>query len=695
VLLGELTVSVSRLKGAGPAAVRDLGKLGIVTVAHLLEHLPRDHVNRREEVTLHQALAAGRPANTVARVVLHSHFGSGRGTTLKLHLQDRENTAVELPCFNRPFLEKSWPVGAWVWIYGVPEPKYGTLQMAAFDLDVPPAGWEPGGPLGTGGAMVPLYPLAGTLNHASVAKLVHQAWHDYVPEPLDDELPPDYARQHRLLPLDQALRTLHRPESPAALTEARRTWVHRELFHLQTAVLRRPSVTQGPLRASGPLPKTVRKHFLERLPFALTADQRTVVAEIDADLESDRPMARLLQGDVGSGKTLVAFLSALPLIEAGHQCALMAPTELLALQHAENAAKLLDPLGVKIAFLSGNLKAAGRGLLLKELAEGRIDFVVGTHALFSEGVTFRSLRYVIIDEQHRFGVVQRQALTRKGESPDLLLMSATPIPRTLALTAFGDLKTSTIRTMPQGRKPIVTHTNKMVHQQKVYDFVASELRAGRQAYFVYPLIEASEALDLKDAETMAGQLATAFEGYRVGLIHSRLDDEEKRAVMDDFARGRTAVLVATSVVEVGVDVANATCIVIEHAERFGLSALHQLRGRVGRSDLQSYCFLVYGENLTDDGKTRIRVMMETTDGFKIAEEDLKMRGPGDIAGMKQSGYLKFKAADLGRDLDVLVGCRDYLTTLLARDPGFLEPGQAALRKLWAQCPPFSDELVAL
>jgi len=320
---------------------------------------------------------------------------------------------------------------------------------------------------------------------------------------------------------------------------------------------------------------------------------------------------------------------------------------------------------------------------------------VGTHALFSDDEAYKSLRYVVIDEQHRFGVVQRQALTRKGSDPDLLLMSATPIPRTLALTAFGDLKTSTIRTMPQGRKPIVTHTNKMANQQKVYDFVRAELASGRQAYFVYPLIEASEALDLKDAASMAEHLAEVFPGHRVGLIHSRLDDDQKRAVMNDFARGRVAVLVATSVVEVGVDVANATCMVIEHAERFGLSALHQLRGRVGRSDLPSYCFLVYGENLTDDGKTRIRVMMETTDGFRIAEEDLKLRGPGDIAGMKQSGYLKLKAADLGRDLDILVGCRDYLTALLVRDPGFLEPGQAGLRRLWANCPPFSDELVAL
>jgi len=695
MFLGELTVSVARLKGAGPATVRDLGKLGIMTVAQLLEHLPRDYINRRDEVTFHQALAQGRPANTVAQVVGHSHFGPPHRTTLKLHVVDREGTPAELPCFNRPFLEKSWPVNAWVWVFGTPEVAFGALQLATFDLDLPPPGFAPGTPLGDGGRLIPVYPLAGTLNHPGLAKLVDQAWHDYVPEPLEDELPPDYGAHHQLLPLDRALRALHRPDSPGTLAEARRTWVHRELFHLQTAVLRRPTALQGSPRAPLALPQGLRRHFLERLPFALTPDQTTVVAEIDADLGSEKPMARLLQGDVGSGKTLVAFLSALPVIEAGYQCALMAPTELLALQHAENAAKVLDPLGVKIAFLSGNLKAAGRGLLLAELAAGRIDLVVGTHALFGEGVEFRALRYVIIDEQHRFGVVQRQALTKKGQDPDLLLMSATPIPRTLALTAFGDLKTSTIRTMPLGRKPIITHTNKMANQQKVYDFVRKELEAGRQAYFVYPLIEASEALDLKDARSMADHLAEIFPGFGVGLIHSRLDDEAKRAVMDEFGRGRIAVLVATSVVEVGVDVANATCMVIEHAERFGLSALHQLRGRVGRSDLQSYCFLVYGEGLTDDAKTRIRVMMETTDGFTIAEEDLKLRGPGDMAGMKQSGYLKLKAADLGRDLAILVGCRDYLTQLLARDPGLLEPGQTNLRRLWTRCPPFNDDLVAL
>jgi ATP-dependent DNA helicase RecG len=695
MLPGELAVAVARLKGTGPATLRDLHKLGISTVAQLLMHLPRDHVNRRDEVLLLEALSKHQSANTVVTVAAHSFFGPPHRQTLKLHVLDRQGTLAELPCFNRPFLAKSWPVGAHVWLSGVPESKFSSLQIASFDLDVPPPGYEPGAPLGEAGALVPHYALAGSLNHATVAKLLKQALADYAKDPFDDELPADFCQSHNLVPLDQALRHAHFPPTQEHKQSAWRTLVWRELFHLQTAISRRSLGAKAVSRPPIALPERLRREFLTRLEFHLTPDQTSVLKEIDADLTSAAPMARLLQGDVGSGKTLVAFLTALPLIEAGFQVALMAPTELLALQHAENAAKLLDPLGVKIAFLSGNLKAAGRNALLEQLAAGKIDFVVGTHALFSDPVEFKNLRAVIIDEQHRFGVVQRQALLRKGEVVDLLLMSATPIPRTLALTAFGDLKTSVIRTMPLGRKPIVTHTNKMANQQKVYDFVRTELAAGHQAYFVYPLIETSDALDLKDAQSMATELATTFAGHSVGLIHSRLHEDEKTAVMEAFSKGKLSVLVATSVVEVGVDVANATCMVIEHAERFGLSALHQLRGRVGRSSLQSYCFLVYAEPLTDDGKTRIRVMMETTDGFRVAEEDLKLRGPGDIAGAKQSGFLKLDAADLGRDIELLVACRDDLQRRLARDPGFDAPEHSGLKRLWDRCPPFSDELVAL
>jgi ATP-dependent DNA helicase RecG len=395
-------------------------------------------------------------------------------------------------------------------------------------------------------------------------------------------------------------------------------------------------------------------------------------------------MARLLQGDVCSGKTLVSFLAALLAIEQGGQAAIMAPTELLARQHAENAARLLEPIGIRPAFLTGNIKAAGRSQLLKRLASGDIDMVIGTHALFSKDVIYRNLSFVVVDEQHRFGVTQRQSIMAKGDHPDLLMMSATPIPRTLAFTVFGDLDVSVIRDLPPGRKAVKTHLTKQSNENKVYDFVRKELASGRQAYFVYPLIESGDS-DLKDAQSMAEKLADKiFPQYKTALIHSRLDDEQKRQTMEAFRSGEIHILAATSVVEVGVDVPNASCMVIEHAERFGLSALHQLRGRVGRGADQSYCFLVYSEpppdpadifsgGLSEDGKTRLKVMLENNDGFVIAEEDLKLRGPGQIAGTEQSGYLSLGIADPLRDIKVLEQARTDAFAMLESDPGLLRP----------------------
>jgi ATP-dependent DNA helicase RecG len=414
-------------------------------------------------------------------------------------------------------------------------------------------------------------------------------------------------------------------------------------------------------------------------------------------------MARLLQGDVGSGKTLVSFLAALKAVDSGGQAAIMAPTELLARQHAENAARLLEPLGLRLSFLTGNIKAAGRKELLKNLAAGEIDLVLGTHALFSEDVVYRDLRLVVVDEQHRFGVTQRGLIMAKGNMPDLLMMSATPIPRSLALTIFGDLDISTIRDLPPGRKPVKTHLARESNEGKVYDFVRKELAAGRQAYFVYPLIEASEPgtgqqgslwADLKDAESMAGRLAAeVFPEFSTALVHSRIDEEEKRRIMDSFRRGDTRILTATSVVEVGVDVPNATCMVIEHAERFGLSALHQLRGRVGRGKDQSYCFLVYSDKLTEDGKKRLMVMLEHQDGFVIAEEDLKLRGPGQIAGIEQSGYLSLGLADPVRDAEILARARTGAFAILEADPGLLLPEHRRIAEVLDRAPPFGSVIM--
>jgi ATP-dependent DNA helicase RecG len=424
------------------------------------------------------------------------------------------------------------------------------------------------------------------------------------------------------------------------------------------------------------------------------------------------PMARLLQGDVGSGKTLVSFLAALRAAEkpaAGGnaprgQAAIMAPTELLARQHVENAAALLEPLGIRPAFLTGNIKAGGRAALLKALADGEVDIVVGTHALFSRNVVYRNLRLVVVDEQHRFGVTQRNAIMVKGDHPDLLMMSSTPIPRTLAFTVFGDLDVSVIGDLPPGRKPVKTHLTRQLNERKVYDFVAKELAAGRQAYFVYPLIGDDEEgrpddspSGLKAAVSMAERLAKeVFPRYPVALIHSRLDEEEKRETMEAFRRGEVKVLVATSVVEVGVDVPNASCMVIEHAERFGLSALHQFRGRVGRGADQSYCFLIYSEGgggLSEDGVARLKVMLENNDGFIIAEKDLKLRGPGQIAGTAQSGYLPLGIADPVRDVELLARARTEAFALLEADPG-LEAGEnRPVAEVLERAPPFPQVIL--
>jgi ATP-dependent DNA helicase RecG len=381
----------------------------------------------------------------------------------------------------------------------------------------------------------------------------------------------------------------------------------------------------------------------------------------------------------------------------------MAPTELLARQHAENAARLLEPLGLRLSFLTGNIKAAGRKELLKNLAAGEIDLVLGTHALFSEDVVYRDLRLVVVDEQHRFGVTQRGLIMAKGNMPDLLMMSSTPIPRSLALTIFGDLDVSTIRDLPPGRKPVRTHLARESNEGKVYDFVRKELAAGRQAYFVYPLIEASDSgtgqqgslwADLKDAESMAGRLAKeVFPEFPTALVHSRIEEEEKRRIMDSFRRGEISILTATSVVEVGVDVPNATCMVIEHAERFGLSALHQLRGRVGRGKDQSYCFLVYSDKLTEEGKKRLMVMLEHQDGFVIAEEDLKLRGPGQIAGLEQSGYLSLGLADPVRDVEILARARARAFAILEADPGLLLPENRRIAEVLDRAPPFGNVIM--
>ena len=670
MFLGELTTEVSSLRGVGPAISSRLERLGISTVRDLLLFLPRGYEDRTAVVPLAQAAGRGKTA-VRATVDSVAELGWGRGRTPKVTVSDG-TAAASLVCFGRPFLRRVLIPGREFFIWGTFQLRRGELSCSDFELEP----WS-GSPAGFG-RILPAYPLTEGLTQGVVRKVMRLALSSVLPD-LQDGLPPSLARQRGLSGDRDALEAVHFPESLPAAEAARQALAYQELFYFEMSVIRRARSLAAARPRSRPAMFTLRDRLVERLPFSLTEDQRCVVQEIQDDLLSERPMARLLQGDVGCGKTLVALLSALLVAAAGEQVAFVAPTELLARQHAESAARLVEPLGVRIAFLSGGVAGQPRALLLSALAAGEIDILFGTHALFSEDVVYRGLGLVIIDEQHKFGVLQRQALTRKGTSPDLLLMTATPIPRTLALTAFGDLDVSTIRTMPPGRCPVITHLAREGNEEKVYRRVRQELERGRQAYFVYPLIGESETLAVKDAETAFRRLRDeVYAGLPVALIHSRVSEEETERAMAAFASGEVKVLVATSVVEVGVDIPNATCMVVEHAERFGLSTLHQLRGRVGRSREQSYAFLVYGSRLTAEGVERLKIMKETSDGFLIAERDMRLRGPGELLGIRQSGFLEFRAADLMVHASLLSAARDDARRILKEDPGFLQPVNAVI-----------------
>jgi ATP-dependent DNA helicase RecG len=702
MFLRELASPLSELKGAGPVLVRKLERLGLFSASDLLLHAPRDYEDRSVKRLLGE-FSQG-PVNCRATVLTHDWFGYGRMRTLKIWIEDDEGTRAGLVCFNRPFLERSLPIGARISLFGRFEYRFGELQSSAFEaeqVDALPtaAGIPPGGSPAEGlpPGVLPVYPLTDGVPQGIMRKLAARAlvrWGN-----VDDELPAGVMERRALLHKAQAIRLIHRPERPADVPEARRTLAYEELFYLQIMIGRRAMDRREGASDRPPPPEHLARALVERLPFALTADQETVLGEIAGDMSSPWPMARLLQGDVGSGKTLVAFMAALYAIATGGQAALMVPTELLARQHADTAARLLEPLGVRLAFLSGNVAEPARKPLLAALAAGDIDLVIGTHALFSEGVNYKSLRLVIVDEQHRFGVLQRLAIGAKGRRPDVLMMSATPIPRTLALTAYGDLSVSTIRTLPPGRKPVITHLAKQGNEERVYEFVRKELAAGRKAYFVYPLVDRSDKLELKNAEAMFRHLQDkVFPRFKGGLIHSRLPEEEKKATMASFAGKGDATplsfLVATSVVEVGVDVPDATCMVIEHAERFGLAALHQLRGRVGRSPLQSYCFLVWSDKLGEDGKKRVLAMKDTSDGFAIAETDLLIRGPGEITGTTQAGALRLAFADPVRDAELLEAAREDVLAILEADPGLISPEASVIRSVLDRAPPFAEKTAA-
>lgn len=686
MFLGELTFPVQDLDGIGPAAARNLAGMGILNIGQFLRHYPLRYEDRITVVPLSQS-SAEKPALTTAEVMHHDTFFWKNGTALKVLINDGSDTASML-CYGRNFLASKLPPGKKIRITGPFERnRFGEIQSGSFVFE----DYSETEESREFGMILPVYPLGGTLSQAVIRKAMRMALSRYAMN-IRNELPQDLQNSLPFTEKSQCLKNMHFPETFTRMEEARASLIFEELFHLQLTVAKRGRLHRH--GSSGRWDEELPKRLIESLPFTLTKDQNAALEDIRGDMSRDETMLRLIQGEVGSGKTLVAFIACLGIIGKGRQAAFMAPTELLARQHADNAQRILGPLGIRIAFLTGEVTAASRRSLNEALACGAIDLLVGTHALFSTDITFNNLGIAIIDEQHRFGVQQRRALMSKGSNPDVLALSATPIPRTLALTAFGDMDVSSIKTMPAGRLPIKTHLTRMGNESKVYEFVRREIQQSRRAYFVYPLIEESEKSDLKNAQDMAEKLqGEIYQDFHGALIHSRVDEERKREIMEAFHSGELDYLVATSVVEVGVDVPEASCMVIEHAERFGLSALHQLRGRVGRGKEQSYCFLIYSSMLTEEGKRRLKTMKEISDGFALAEEDLKMRGPGDMAGIRQSGFLQFSIADPVRDLDVLLDAREKARELIDSDAELSRDENRVLRDLFKLCPPFDENLL--
>lgn len=720
--LNDIKTPVSSISGIGPQLTKLLAKQNVFTVGDLLQYYPRDYEDRTKKITLNQ-FKLGK-VHTVAQVMGQEWFGYGTMKTLKLIINDGTANA-ELICFNRAFLERVLIPGTLITVTGKFEIKYGHLQSTAFDAvkmdlekDVPQEfkahikefRFDMIQPVDSG--VVPVYPLTEGLTQKALTKAISKALQQY-DHGIEEEIPVELREKHQLMTKQDAVRLIHQPQTIFQAKLARKTLAYEELFLFQKVILERAKKRKGTLDTAKNQTENsdqphsaqfdentftaelspLQKKLLESLPFKLTKDQQIVIHEMNAEIdrsyterehilnkiEHGEPvpvhpsftMSRLLQGDVGSGKTLVSFFACLRIINWKGQCALMAPTELLARQHAENAARLLEPLGIRTAFLTGNLKAAGRTQLLRALKDGEIDIVVGTHALFSNNVAYKDLQLAVIDEQHRFGVQQRQSIIEKGRytvhgftfEPNLLMMSATPIPQSLALTLFGDLDVSTIHTKPLGRKEITTYLVKEGNEMNAYEAVRKELEKGHQAYFVYPAIDSDE--NIKSAERAYAHLKDhIYPQYKTALLHSKIDEEEQVKILRDFRDGQIQVLAATTVIEVGVDVPNATCMVIEQADRFGMAQLHQLRGRVGRGSEQSFCFLIYSKDITETGIERMKALRQSTDGFYIAEQDLKTRGPGELNGTLQAGALEFHIADLSQDSKLLEEARADLITMM-------------------------------
>ncbi|HWP48679.1 MAG TPA: ATP-dependent DNA helicase RecG [Candidatus Limnocylindrales bacterium] len=709
----SLSTPLQYIKGVGPKRAQILKKLNLTTVEDALFFLPRRYEDRRHIKTI-AALEAEAWETVYGEVKNTGVVTTPRQKTkiFEAFIGDDSGTLVA-KWFNQPYLKQIFKKGSKVILYGkvkfskggfqtsfryapreMIQPEYEILDEEEPDLSV-----------GAGarqtthvhmGRIVPIYPLSEGLYQKTLRGVMKSIVDRYA-DALEEILPPGIKEKYGLLDLPEAIRRVHFPEEEDDIeklnrgtSEPHRRLVFDEFFLLELGLgLKKRGVATKQKGIQFQFTGELEQRLRALLPYQLTKAQERVLSEIKRDMQSVHPMNRLLQGDVGSGKTIVALIALLWAVEAGYQGAIMVPTEILAEQHYRNISGFVEKLGLTTCLLTSKLRKKEREQYLSNIREGRTQIIIGTHALIQKDVEFQKLGLVIIDEQHKFGVMQRATLKEKGYQPDVLIMTATPIPRTLSLTIYGDLDVSIIDELPPGRTPVTTLLFYDRDRDRVYNRIRQEVEQGRQAYVIYPLVEESEILDLKAATEMANQLSTEiFPQFKVGLVHGRMSSEEKEQIMTAFKNREIQILVSTTVLEVGIDVPNASVMLVEHAERFGLSQLHQLRGRVGRGPYKSYCLLLAHQPVGEEAKRRLNAMIETTDGFIIAERDLEIRGPGEFFGTKQSGLPDLRVANILRDAKILELAREEAFRIVRQDPTLSRPEHQklkwALEKRWAK-----------
>lgn len=684
-----LNTPIEYLKGVGPQRGEMLRKeMGIHTFGQLLTYYPYRYVDRTRFFNINEISAELPFIQLRGKIVKTEILGQKRAKRFVAYLKDATGI-IELVWFQGiKWLEGKFNGDAEYIVFGRPNEFHGKFSIPHPEIDI--ASEEN---IKLQSALQAMYNSSESLKNRGLDSKgifkLQQALNKLISNNIPEILSDDVIKKHQLISREEALRQIHFPSSPAMLKQAETRLKFDELFFLQLRILKQKShyktITAGFVFQK--VGNYFNDFFSNHLPFELTGAQKRVIKEIRSDVATGKQMNRLVQGDVGSGKTIVALMSMLIAIDNGFQACLMAPTEILAAQHFEGLSKLVEPLGIYIAFLSGSVKGKARKQILEDLENGKIHILIGTHALIEDPVVFHNLGFVVIDEQHRFGVEQRSKLHRKNHiPPHVLVMTATPIPRTLAMTLYGDLDTSVIDELPPGRKPIQTRHFTDNQRLRMLGFIREQIALGRQVYVVYPLIKESEKIDLKNLEEGFESLEREFPlpDYRISIVHGKQKNDRKDFEMQRFVKGETQIMVATTVIEVGVNVPNASIMVIENAERFGLSQLHQLRGRVGRGAEQSYCILMTSFKLSRESKIRMETMCRTNDGFEISEVDLKLRGPGDIEGTQQSGILDLHIADLAKDQQLLMTARNAAQEIINADPELEQPENSIMKVFMQQ-----------